>query len=180
MSAVAPEVLGGFLGRLHRILRGCPPAGAWTPGDVLVHMTRGTTAAQPPAVREMIGQAVRDVRGYYASALPAQLLYGDGPELFSVNGTDVSAIIDWGGVRAGSTADDIGCWKAHGATDRIPLSAYTAAFIDGYRRSNDLRAAEAAAIPLFQRLRIASRACYVTDPGVLASIQAWMRSGLSG
>ena len=57
----------------------------------------------------------------------------------------ISAIIDWGGVRAGSAADDIGCWTAHGATDLIPAPAYTAAFLDGYRRQNDLTAADAAA-----------------------------------
>lgn len=174
MHAVAPTVLGEFLGRLHRILRGCPAAGAWTPADVLGHMTRGTTASQPPGIRQMITQAVSGVSAYYAAAPPAQLLYGDGPGIFSANGADISAIIDWGGVRVGSAADDIGCWTAHGATDRIPLTAYTAAFLDGYRRSNDLLAADAAAVPLFQRLRISSRACYVTDPDALAGTKAWL------
>jgi Ser/Thr protein kinase RdoA (MazF antagonist) len=172
--------MGEFLGRLHRILRGCPAAGAWTPGDVLGHMTRGTTAEQPAAVRQMISQAVSDVSAYYAAEPPQQLLYGDCCGTFSVNGTDTSAIIDWGGVRAGSTADDIGCWTAHGVTDRISLPAYTAAFLDGYRRSNDLAAADAAAVSLFQRLRIASRACYVTDPDALAGVGAWMRHALTG
>ena len=175
MHAVAPAVMGELLGRLHGILRGCPAAGAWTPGDVLGHMTRGITASQPPAVRRMITQAVSDVRDYYATAPPAQLLYGDGPGIFSVNGTDISAISDWGGVRAGSTADDIGCWTAHGATDRNPLPAYTAAFLQGYRHSNSLPAEAAAAVPLFQRLRIASRACYVTAPDTLARVQSWMQ-----
>ena len=128
----------------------------------------------------MIGQAVSDVRAHYATAPSAQLLYGDGPELFSANGTDINAIVDWGGVRAGSTADDIGCWTAHGATDLIPLPAYTAAFLDRYRRGNDLPAAEAAAVPLFQRLRIASRACYVTNPAALAATAAWMRHAFAG
>ena len=64
MRSVAPAALGEFLGRLHRILRDCLAAGAWTPRDVLGHMTRGTTAAQPPAIRQMIGQAVSDVRAY--------------------------------------------------------------------------------------------------------------------
>ena len=175
MHAVAPGVMGELLGQLHRILRGCPAAGAWTPGDVLGHMTRGITAAQPSAVRQMITQAVSDVCAYYTTTPSAQLLYGDGPEIFSANGTDISAIIDWGGVRAGSTADDIGCWTAHGATDRNPLPAYTAAFLQGYRHSNSLRAEDAAAVPLFQRLRIASRACYVTDPDTLAGVQSWMQ-----
>jgi hypothetical protein len=49
------------------------------------------------------------------------LLYGDCCGTFSVNGADISAIIDWGDA-------------------------------------------------LFQRLRIASRACYVTDPGALAGL----------
>jgi Ser/Thr protein kinase RdoA (MazF antagonist) len=179
MHAVPPAVLGELLGRLHRILRGCPAAGAWTPEDVLGHMTHGITAGHSPAVRQMISQAVSDVSAYYATTPPTQLLYGDGPGIFSANGTDISAIIDWGGVRAGSTADDIGCWTAHGATDRIPLPAYTAAFLDGYRHSNDLPAANAAAVPLFQRLRIASRACYVTDPDALTATQAWMQRAFS-
>lgn len=76
----------------------------------------------------MVTQAVSDVRAYYATRPPAQLLYGDGPGIFSANGTDISAVIDWGGMRAGSAADDIGCWTAHGATELIPLPAYTAAF----------------------------------------------------
>jgi Ser/Thr protein kinase RdoA (MazF antagonist) len=177
---VAPAVMGEFLGRLHRILRGCPAAGAWTPGDVLGHMTRGITAAQPPAIRQMISPAISDVSAYYAAARSAQLLYGDCCGTFSVNGADISAIIDWGGVRAGSPADDIGCWTAHGVTDRISLPAYTVGFLDGYCRSNDLSAADAAAVPLFQRLRIASRACYVTDPGALAGVAAWMRHALGG
>ena len=172
MHAVRPDVLGEFLGRLHRILRGCTAVGAWTPGDVAGHMTRGITTAQPPSARRMITQAVSDVIAYYGTGPPVQMLYGDGPGIFSENGTDISAIIDWGGVRAGSIADDIGCWTAHGATDRIPLPAYTAAFLDGYRHSNDLPAAEAVAVPLFQRLRIASRACYVTDPDALTKVEA--------
>lgn len=173
--AVAPAVMGEFLGRLHRILRGCPAADAWTPGDVLGHMTRGITPVQPPAVRQMVTRAVGDVRAYYGAAPSAQLLYGDCCGTFSVNGTDISAIIDWGGVRAGSAADDIGCWTVHGATDRISLPDYTTAFLDGYCRSNDLPAASIAAVPLFQRLRVASRACYITAPDALAATMAWMR-----
>ena len=180
MWDVAPEVMGDLLGRLHRILRGCPAAGAWTPGDVLGHMARGISAAHPPSVREMITRAAGAVRAYYDTAPSAQLLYGDGPGIFSANGTDISAIIDWGGVRAGSIADDIGCWTAHGANARILMPAYTAAFLRGYRNSNDLPAADATAVPLFQRLRIASRACYVTDPDTLASVEAWMRRAFAG
>jgi len=179
MHAVSPVVMGEFLGTLHVIMRGCPMTGGWTPRDVLGHMTRGMTDGQPPSVRLMIAQAISDVSAYYGTAPPLQLLYGDGPGIFSVNGTDISAIIDWGGIRAGSVADDIGCWTAHGATDRITLPAYTAAFLEGYRHSNDLTAAAAAAVPLFQRLRIASRACYVTDPEALAATEAWMRRAFS-
>jgi Ser/Thr protein kinase RdoA (MazF antagonist) len=175
MHLVAPDVLGEFLGRLHRILRDRPTDGGWTPDDVLGHMTRGILPAHPRPVRRLVTRAIADVRGYYATAPLLQLLYGDGPGIFSVNGTDISAIIDWGGVRAGSTADDIGCWTAHGATDKISLPDYTAAFLDGYRRSGHLTHADAAAVPLFQRLRIASRACYVTDPGALAGVERWMR-----
>jgi len=177
---IAPAVPGEFLGRLHRILRGCPAAGAWTPGDALGHMTRGITAAHPLSARRMITEAVSDVSAYYATVPPVQMLYGDGPAIFSENGADICAIIDWGGVRSGSVADDIGCWTAHGATDKILLPAYTTAFLDGYRRSNDLPAAEAAAVPLFQRLRIASRACYVTDPDALARVETWMRRAFAG
>jgi hypothetical protein len=79
MHAVAPAVMGEFLGRLHRILRGCPAVGAWTPGDVLGHMARGITASQPSAIRQMIIRAVSDVRAYYAATPSTQLLYGDGP-----------------------------------------------------------------------------------------------------
>ena len=143
-------------------------------------MARGITAAHPPSAREMIARAAGAVRAYYDTVPSAQLLYGDGPGIFSANGTDISAIIDWGGVREGSIADDIGCWTAHGATDQILLPDYTAAFLRGYRTSNDLPAADAAAVPLFQRLRIASRACYVTDPGTLASVEAWMRRAFAG
>ena len=171
--------LGEFLGRLHRILRACPVVGTWTPGDVLGHMTCSITTTHPPPARRMITRAVSAVGAYYDTA-PPQVLYGDGPGIFSVNGRDISAIIDWGGVRAGSVADDIGCWTAHGATDRISLPAYTAAFLDGYRHSNDLPATDAAAVPLFQRLRIASRGCYVTDPDALASVQAWMQFAFAG
>jgi hypothetical protein len=80
----------------------------------------------------------------------------------------------WGTSFARCTQDP----PAHGATDRIPLAAYTAAFLDGYRRGNDLLAADAAAIPLFQRLRIASRACYVTDPDALVGVRAWLQRAL--
>ena len=175
IRAIAPEVLGEFLGQLHGILREVDPAGGWTPDDVLGHMTRGIMASHPRDLRQMVTRAIAGVRGYYATQPLLQLLHGDGPEIFSANGTDIGAIIDWGGVRAGSAADDIGCWTAHGANDKISLPGYTAAFLDGYRRSGQLTHAEAAAVPLFQRLRIASRACYVTDPGALTRVQAWMR-----
>jgi Ser/Thr protein kinase RdoA (MazF antagonist) len=45
MHAVAPAVLGELLGRLHRILRGCPPAGAWTPGSGSVGRDLGACAS---------------------------------------------------------------------------------------------------------------------------------------
>jgi len=79
---------------------------------------------------------------------------------------------------ASSLHFDRGC-PAHSATGKILLPAYTAGFLDGYRHSNDLPAAHAAAVPLFQRLRIASLACYVTDPGALARTSAWMRRAFS-
>jgi Ser/Thr protein kinase RdoA (MazF antagonist) len=94
VHGVPPAIPGEFLGRLHRILRNCPVAGAWTPGDVLGHMTRGITAAHPLSARRMITQAVSDVSAYYATAPPVQLLYGDGPGIFSADGTGISAIID--------------------------------------------------------------------------------------
>jgi hypothetical protein len=43
---VVKAVMGEFLGRVHRILRGCPAVGAWTPGEVL---RSSTGAASAPA-----------------------------------------------------------------------------------------------------------------------------------
>jgi Ser/Thr protein kinase RdoA (MazF antagonist) len=180
MHAVAPEVLGEMLGRLHRVVRGCPATGAWTPTDVVGHMMSGLMATHSAEIQTMITQAVDDVSAYYANGPRTQLLYGDGPGILTVNGTDISAIVDWGGVRDGSVADDIGCWTAHGATDRIPLPAYTAALLDGYRRTNEISPDEIAAVVLFQRLRIASRACYVSDPESLAATLAWMQDAVKG
>ena len=73
-------------------------------------------------------------------------------------------------------------WKpcSRGASPSRPCAAYTAAFLQGYRHSSSLRAEDAAAVPLFQRLRIASRACYVTAPDTLARIQSWMRRAFHG
>jgi hypothetical protein len=73
MHEIAPAVIGEFLGRLHFMVRGCPSAGGWTPGDVLGHMTRGITAPHPPSSRRMINQAVSDVSAYYGTAPPVQL-----------------------------------------------------------------------------------------------------------
>ena len=53
--------------------------------------------------------------------------------------------------------------------------SWAAVFIEGYRHGSNLAAEEAAAVALFQRLRIASRACYVTAPGALARVQSWMQ-----
>jgi Ser/Thr protein kinase RdoA (MazF antagonist) len=71
MRAVPPADLGQFLGGLHRILRGCPTAGAWTPDEVLGHIRPGIMDAHPPSVRQMIEQAA-SVGAYYDTAPPGQ------------------------------------------------------------------------------------------------------------
>lgn len=176
MWAVPPAVLGAFLGRLHHIMRGCPAAGAWTPDDVLGHMTRGVTAAHPATARQMIMRAVTDVSGYYATAPPMQLLYG---------GWAGHLLHQW---RGHQRHHRLGRCPGRQRRRRHRLLDSTRrerpdraarlhrSLLDGYRNNNDLSPADAAAVPLFQRLRIASRACYVTDPDALARVEAWMRN----
>lgn len=176
MHAVPPSILGALLGKIHHILQGTETEGAWTVTDVLGYMRRGVLASQPDEVQHMIAQAIDDVDAWYREASPAlQLIRGDGPEILSVDGKEISSIIDWGGVRLGNVADDIGCWTVHGATDKITLREYTADFLQAYKTANNLTKVEEDAIPLFQRLRIASRACYIIDPAALALVQQWMQ-----
>jgi Ser/Thr protein kinase RdoA (MazF antagonist) len=120
----------------------------------------------------MITSAIDVVRDWYQESQPhQQLIRGDGPELLVHDGA-VSGMVDWGGVRFGSVVDDIGCWTLHGATKSI--RDYTTEFVRGYTSVSTLTPQEELAIPLFQQLRLASRACSVTDPTKLEVIERWM------
>ncbi|QHT61071.1 phosphotransferase [Paenibacillus lycopersici] len=172
MHEFEPEALGELLGKIHASLRSTDPAGAWAVQDVLDHMKRGILDAQSAPARQMIASSIEAVSDWYRQANPRrQLIRGDGPELLVHDGV-VSGMVDWGGVRYGSVADDIGCWTLHGATRSI--GDYTREFVRGYTSVSPLSPEEELAIPLFQRLRLASRACYVTDSAALIAIERWM------
>lgn len=178
LSAIAsPHILGLLLGRCHAALRTVDQSGAWTVDDVLGHMRRGIVSSQPLTTQRMIAQAIESVQGWYDQVKPPlQMIRGDGPEILSKDGTGISAIIDWGGVRSGSVADDIGCWTVHGVTESVSLVQYTAEFLAAYETVNKITTAEKDAIPLFQQLRVASRACYTVDPETLVSIEKWIHN----
>ncbi|REE57458.1 Ser/Thr protein kinase RdoA (MazF antagonist) [Paenibacillus taihuensis] len=164
--------LGEMLANIHIGLGEADTAGAWTAEDVLGHMERGIMPEQPETTRRMIISAIGDVREWYSGPdRPMQMIRGDGPEILVKDGA-IAGIIDWGGVRCGTVADDIGCWTLHGSTKDI--KEYTRDFIRGYTKASTLSLQEEQAIPLFQRLRLASRACYVTVPASLRSIERWM------
>jgi Ser/Thr protein kinase RdoA (MazF antagonist) len=153
-------------------LRDADAAGAWTVRDVLVHMRQGIIVTQSAPTRQMITSAIDAVRDWYRESQPRQqLIRGDGPELLVQDGA-VSGMVDWGGVRFGSIVDDIGCWTLHGSTKSI--TDYTTEFVRGYKSVSTLTPQEELAIPLFQQLRLASRACGVTDPTKLEAIERWM------
>ncbi|WP_274648756.1 phosphotransferase enzyme family protein [Paenibacillus humicola] len=171
---IPPRVLGELLARIHLSMRDVDATGAWTVKDVLGHMRHGIKGEQPESIRQMISSAIHAVRGWYHQAQPRrQLIRGDGPELFVRDGV-ITGMTDWGGVRFGSAADDIGCWTLHGATQNI--REYTAEFVLGYESRSVLTLDEEQAIPLFQQLRLASRACYITDPSSLAVLEKWMEN----
>lgn len=175
MGAFEPPALGALLATIHEALRGTDPGGAWTPADVLGHMRGGISDGQPLPVRQLITAAVDAVERWYGEERsPLQLIRGDGPEILSTPGEPIAAVIDWGGVRWGSVADDIGCWTVHGSTG--DHHSYTDEFVRGYVSVRPLTADERASIPLFQRLRVASRACSVTDRAALSAIETWMDS----
>lgn len=175
MAAFEPPTLGALLATIHEALRGTDPTGAWTPANVFSHMRDGISDGQPPQVRQLITSAVDAVERWYGDVCPPmQMIRGDGPEILSRPGEPIAAMIDWGGVRRGSVADDIGCWTLHGSTG--DHHRYTDEFVRGYVSVRPLIADERAAIPLFQRLRLASRACGVADRSALAAIETWMDS----
>lgn len=127
---------------------------------------------QSATTRQMIISAIEAVWDWYQQSNPRrQVIRGDGPELLVYDGV-VSGMVDWGGVRFGSVVDDIGCWTLHGATQSI--RDYTREFIRGYTSVSPLTPEEELAVPLFQQLRLASRACYVTDSAALIAIEQWM------
>ena len=172
MHDCEPAAMGQLLAKVHASLRDVDPTGAWTVEDVLGHMERGIIPSQPAHTQRMISSAVRAVRAWYGDPRPRrQAIRGDGPTLFAKDGA-ISGMIDWGGVRHGSVVDDIGCWTLHGATRSI--AEYTAAFLSGYTCANALTADETRAVPLFQQLRLASRAWGVTDPSALRVLDGWM------
>lgn len=172
MHDVAPAELGALLGRIHTVLHPVDPVGALSVRDVLGHMRRGILTDQPTPVRALITGAVDAVRDWYrAEPRRRQLLRGDGPELLVDHTGAITAMIDWGGVRHGSVVDDIGCWTLHGATG--PIARYTTEFLGGYTSRAPLTTTESNAVPLFQRLRLASRACHVADAATCSTVLEW-------
>jgi len=175
MHAFPPAVLGELLARIHISLLPIGSSGAWTVADVLGHMRRGVLKEQPLSTQQLILASVEAVQVWYDTVHPPmQLIRGDGPEILSQDQENITAIIDWGGVRFGSVVDDIGCWTVHGATDVVPIKEYTELFMQGYMTIGAVTPEEREAIPLFQRLRVASRLCYVTDRDALAVTEEWM------
>lgn len=175
MGAFEPATLGALLATIHQALRRTEPTGAWTPADVLGHMRDGVGDRQPASARALITSAVDAVEGWYGKTRsPLQMIRGDGPEILSRPGEPIAAVVDWGGVRRGTVADDIGCWTLHGSTG--DHHRYTDEFVRGYVSVRALSNDERAAVPLFQRLRLASRACGVTDPDQLSAVVTWMDS----
>jgi Ser/Thr protein kinase RdoA (MazF antagonist) len=136
---------------------------------------RGLSASHPSWARELVRCATQSVEAAYsAQRLPRQVIRGDGPEIMLTETKELAGVIDWGGVRYGSVADDIGCWTLH-------LGCFTGAYQDiqeeflrGYIGVAQLTHEERTAIPLFQHLRLASRVCYVTDRNTLANVRAWL------
>lgn len=166
--------LGEILAKIHVGLGEADTAGAWTAEDILGHMERGILPEQPESTRRMIASAIDAVREWYSAPnRPMQMIRGDGPEILVQDGA-ITGIIDWGGVRCGTVADDIGCWTLHGSTKDI--REYTREFVRGYTSVSTLSPQEEQAIPLFQQLRLASRACYVTAPDALQTIERWMKN----
>ncbi|SEO19218.1 phosphotransferase enzyme family protein [Paenibacillus sp. OV219] len=173
MHDFEPHVLGEILAKIHVSLQHTDTSGGWAAEDVLGgYMEQGILPEQPESTRQMIASAIQAVREWYGeSNSRKQLIRGDGPELL-VEDNVVTGMIDWGGVRFGSVADDIGCWTLHGNTKDI--KEYTREFVRGYSSVSTLTQQEELAIPLFQQLRLASRACFVTDLAALQTIGQWM------
>lgn len=180
MHAYQPGVLGDLSGRVHIGLADVDTDGAWNRADVLGFMRAGMLAAHHATIRELIGDATDHVDRWYDAARPAlQVVRGDGPEIISSRDGSIAGLIDWGGVRVGNFADDIGCWTLHGATDEWPLTAYTNEFLRAYSNHRRLSRDEESAVALFQDLRLASRASYVTEPAALDYVDGWAATAKS-
>lgn len=137
-------------------------------------MREGLSAGHPSWARDLVQVACSEAEALYATQpLRQQVIRGDGPEVLLTKTGDLSGVIDWGGIRCGSIADDIGCWTLHLGMLHQAYHQTSETFLRGYTSVTPLVPAERAAVPAFQRLRLASRLCYVTDPAALAFVQAW-------
>lgn len=83
-------------------------------------------------------------------------------------------MIDWGATKWGLVADDIGCWTLHLGRLHHDYARIASEFIVAYRDTAPLTDREARAVPLFQRLRLATRPPYVQDQSVLRGIKRWI------
>jgi Ser/Thr protein kinase RdoA (MazF antagonist) len=167
--------LGALLARLHVSLSSCEAAEAWTVTDVVGHMRRGILAAHPPWARQVVRSATHAVEVVYATPqLRQQVIRGDGPEILLTPDGTISGMIDWGGIRLGSVSDDIGCWTLYLGMLHRAYHETREEFLRGYTSVASLMPEERAAVSVFQRLRLASRLCYVTDRDALAFVQRWL------
>ena len=168
--------LGILLGDIHVAIAPLPTLGAWTLGDVAAHLRGGVLAEHPSWVGAFVEDTVAELDTWLGSAQPrAQLLRGDGAELL-VDGGAVTGMIDWGATRVGPVIDDIGCWTLHYGRHLQGYDAYTADFVDAYAAHAPLTDAEAAAVPLYQALRLASRPVYRRDEAALHEAKRWIES----
>ncbi len=167
--------LGALLARLHVGLSSCEAAGAWTVADVVGHMRRGILATHPAWARQVVRSAIQAVEAVYAThQLRQQVIRGDGPEILLTPDGTISGIIDWGGIRLGPVSDDIGCWTLYLGMLHRAYHETQEEFLRGYTSVAPLTPEERAIVPVFQRLRLASRLCYVTDSDALAFVQRWL------
>jgi Ser/Thr protein kinase RdoA (MazF antagonist) len=112
--ALSAAEQGALLARLHRCLSSCEATGAWTAASVVGHMRRGMLASHPLWARQVVRDAIRSVEALYATQrLRQQVIRGDGSEILLTPDGALAGVIDWGGIRFGSVADDIGCWTLY-------------------------------------------------------------------
>ncbi|HEU5380241.1 MAG TPA: hypothetical protein VFV38_32850 [Ktedonobacteraceae bacterium] len=167
--------LGTLLARLHVSLSSCETKGAWAVADVVGYMRRGVLASHPTWAHQEVRAATRSLEDLYAiHQMRQQVIRGDGPEILLTPDGALAGVIDWGGIRFGSVADDIGCWTLYLGMLHRAYHEIREEFLRGYTRVVRLSQEERAAVPIFQRLRLASRICYVTDPDALAFVQRWL------